>query len=371
MSDHKFNRKILHRKLSRRDFLKLTAASLGSLSLSPWTQLFQLADFPQTERLGRVCVGTTELKAGPSYDSETLGTIYEDMVFSWIKEAVGIWPWRNNQRWVETPEGYIWSPFLQPVKNHPQTPVNSLPQLGDQTGMWVEVTVPYVDAIIDNPPVRSAWWRFRESNGQPFRFYYSQILWIDQMKTEVDGSIWYRINERYGNPGDAFWCPAQAFRPITPEEISPINPEVTDKRIEVNIGWGVQTLSCYEGNSEVYFCRISSGQEGGSTPLSPYPSPGFQIWRKLFSLHMGGNTASGSWDVPAVGWTSLFVGEGVAIHSTYWHNNFGEPMSHGCVNVSPEDAKWIFRWTQPVAPLETGDITIVGEGSTRVIVDEW
>ena len=334
MRKHGFNRII-----TRRDFLKIAAASLGSLSLSPWMDLFKLEDFPQAERLGRVCVGTAEIKAAPSYEAETLGTIYEDMVFPWIKEVVGRWPYRNNQRWVETPDGYIWSPFLQPVEN--------------------------------NPPVRSAWWRYRESNGQTFRFYFSQILWVDQIKTEADGSVWYRINERYGNPGDAFWCPAEAFRPITPDEVAPIHPDVDDKRVEVDINWGVQTLSCYEGNSEVYFCRISSGQEQGSTPLSPFPSPGFQIWRKLFSLHMGGSTAAGSWDVPGVGWTSLFVGEGVAIHSTYWHNNYGEPMSHGCVNVSPEDAKWIFRWTQPSVPFESGDITIVGEGSTRVIVDHW
>lgn len=359
------------RPITRRDFLKVAAASLGSLSLRPWTKLFALPDFPQAERLGRVCVGTAELKAQPAYGAESLGTIYEDMVFPWIREVVGRWPYRNNQRWVETPEGYIWSPYLQPVESRPQTPVDALPQMGTETGMWVEVSVPYVDAIIDNPPVRSAWWRYQESSGRPFRFYYSQILWIDQMKTEDDGSIWYRVNERYGNPGDAFWSPAEAFRLITPEEVTPISPDVEDKRVVVDVGWGVQMLSCYEGNSEVYFCRVSSGQEDGSTPLSPFPSPGFQIWRKLFSLHMGGNTASGSWDVPAVGWTSLFVGEGVAIHSTYWHNNFGEPMSHGCVNVSPDDAKWIFRWTQPAVPFETGDITVQGEGSTRVIVDQW
>ena len=365
----------IQRPISRRDFLKVAAVSLGSLSslsLSPWTRLFQLEDFPQADRLGRVCVGTAEIKAAPSYDAESLGTIYEDQVFPWLKEVVGRWPYRNNQRWVETPEGYIWCPYLQPVENNLQTPVSAMPQLSDGTsGMWVEVTVPYVDAIIDNPPVRSAWWRYRESNGQPFRFYYSQILWVDQMKTEADGSIWYRLNERYGNPGDAFWCPAAAFRPITEDEVAPISPDVADKRVEVDINWGVQTLSCYEGNSEVYFCRVSSGQDQGSTPLSPYPSPGFQIWRKLFSLHMGGSTAAGSWDVPGVGWTSLFVGEGVAIHSTYWHNNYGEPMSHGCVNVSPEDAKWIFRWTAPTVPFETGDITIVGEGGSRVIVDQW
>lgn len=358
--------------ISRRSFLKLAALSLGGLGLSPWRKLFELPEFPQAEKMGRVCVGKTNVKARPDYESETVSVLYEDAVLPWLKEVVGFWPWRNNQRWVETPEGYIWSPELQPVKYNPQQPVESLPQMGDQQGLWVEVSVPYVDAVIVNGPPRSAWWRFRQENGQLLRFYYSQILWVDQMKTDADGQVWYRINERYGNPGDIFWCPAEAFRPITAEEVAPISPDATEKRIEVDVNWKVQTLSCFERDTEVYFCRISSGREEGATPLS-YLSPGFQIWRKLFSLHMGGNTASGSWDVPAVGWTSLFHGDGVSIHSTYWHNNYGEPMSHGCVNVAPDDAKWIFRWTQPAVPFETGDldVTINGESSTRVIVDQY
>ncbi len=81
-----------NRSLTRRDFLKISAASLGSLgnlSFKPWNRLFSLDDFPQAERLGRVCVGTAEIKAAPSYDAETRATIYEDMVFPWIKEVIG------------------------------------------------------------------------------------------------------------------------------------------------------------------------------------------------------------------------------------------------------------------------------------------
>lgn len=358
-------------KLNRQAFLKLTALGLGNLALNPWQRLFTLPDFPVAERLGRVCVGRADLKVQPDFDSATASALYEDAVLPWIKDVVGYHPGSyNNQRWVETPDGYIWAAYLQPVKNLPMTAVDTLPVMDDTAGMWVEVSVPYVDAVIDNPPVRSAWWRYRQENGQAFRFYYSQVLWIDQIKTDAGGQVWYRVNERYGY-GDIFWCLAEAFRPLTREEMAPISPDVEDKRIVVDINYKVQTLSCFEGNTEVYFCRISSGLGENSTPLSAPNSPGFPIWRKLFSLHMGGSTASGSWDVPGVGWTSLFQGDGVAIHSTYWHNNYGEPMSHGCVNAAPDDAKWIFRWTQPQAPFETGDITIVGEGSTRVTVKEW
>ena len=85
---------------------------------------------------------------------------------------------------------------------------------------------------------------------------------------------------------------------------------------------------------------------------------------------MSGGSTGGGWDLPGVGWTSLFIGNGVAIHATYWHNNYGEPMSRGCVNARPEDSKWIFRWTQPVVPYEPGDVTVQMPGGTRVQVIE-
>lgn len=326
--------------------------------------------FPEADRIGRVCVGKVELKMRPDEASDTVGVLYEDAVVPWLREKVGQWPWRNNQRFVETPDGYIWSPYLQPVRNRPNSPVEALPGSGPERGMWVEVSVPWADGILANPPARSHWLDFRIENGLPPRFYYSQILWVDDLKTDESGQTWYRINERYGNPGDILWAPAEAFRPLTPEELAPIHPEVDDKSIRVKVNWNEQSLSCFEGGVEVYYCRISSGVSSGSTPVTPPGGMGFPIWRKLHSVHMAGGTNADGWDLHGIGWTALFVGEGVAIHSTFWHNNFGEPMSHGCVNASPEDAKWIFRWSQPAVPFDTGDRTIVGDGSTRVTVIE-
>jgi len=53
-----------------------------------------------------------------------------------------------------------------------------------------------------------------------------------------------------------------------------------------------------------------------------------------------------------------FASNGAALHSTYWHNDFGIPKSHGCLNCRPEDAKWLFRWTTPLVPYQPGDITV-------------
>lgn len=362
-----------NRPISRREFIKLGGLALGSLAMRPWnTRLLALPDFPDSERLGRVGWYSVNVKDRPDHDANTVTVLYEDTVVPWLKETVGYRPGRNNQRYVETPQGYIWSGDLIPVRNMINKPVTVLPATGDEAGMWVEVTVPYVDTVMANPPPRSDFFQYRDENGMPFRLYYSQILWVDQVRIADDGAILYRVNERYGNPGDMLWAPAEAFRIITEEELTPISPEVEDKHIVVRVRWEEQILSCYERGTEVFFCRVSTGQEEGSTQTSAVGSPGFQIWRKLHSLHMSGGTNAEGWDLPGIGWTCLFQGNGVAIHSTFWHNNFGEPMSNGCVNCAPDDAKWIYRWTHPQVPFDTGDhdVTITGQVSTRIQVVE-
>jgi len=353
-----------HHPISRREFLKLSALGLGGIILRPFGNLFTLQEFPDADRLGRVCrpFSKVDLKAKPNYESETVGVLYDDSVVPWVHEVVGYHPGRNNQRYVETPQGYIWSADLQPVKNILNQPVDQFPVVTQGSGMWVEVTVPWVDIVLDRPP-SAPWLKHRVENKIPTRLYYSQILWVDQIKKDDTGQVWYRINERFGSYGDIYWAVAEAFRPLTEEEMAPISPGVEEKKVVVDKEWKRQILSCYERKTEVYFCTVSTGVEQDATPLGE-----FAIWRKLISLHMSGGTTGGGWDLPGIGWTTLFVGEGVAIHSTFWHNNFGEPESHGCVNVRPEDAKWIFRWTLPSVPYEPGDVTISGSGSSKVKV---
>jgi lipoprotein-anchoring transpeptidase ErfK/SrfK len=361
-----------HRLLTRRDILKLAALSLGGLALRPLGRLFRLQDFPQAERLGRIFV-KVDVKARPDYDSETVKSFYDDAVVPWLREVAGRHPYRFRQRWAETPEGYIWASDVQPVRNQRNQPVTALPETSLGAGMWVEVSVPYVDVVLANPPPRAPWLKHRAENRFPVRLYYSQVLWVDSLKTDDQGQVWYRINERYGY-GDIFWGAAEAFRPITANEMAPISPEVADKRVVVNVYEKFQTVSCYEGNTEVYFAPVAAGKkfdaEGNPLESSSTPKGRHFIWRKQISTHMSGGTTGGGWDLPGIGWTTLFVGTGVALHSTFWHNNFGgELMSHGCVNLRPEDARWVFRWTNPAVPSDPGDVTITGMTSTPVEVE--
>jgi lipoprotein-anchoring transpeptidase ErfK/SrfK len=360
----------MKQNINRRDFLKYSMAGFGFLAVKPnldW--LMPAAEIPQSERLGRIAVGMVNLRARPSADAPSVGKLYQDQLVQWNRDVIGDLPTGLlNRKWIETPNGYLYMASVQPVKNIPNQPVTVLPDVQSERGMWVEVTVPYVDLILANPPARGNW---LEAVQVP-RIYYSQVVWVDDIRTTSDGKIQYSLNERYGNPGDIFWAAAEGFRPITTDEITPISPDVNEKRIEVSVAQ--QTLSCFEGNREVYFCRVSTGAkfdaEGKlvdkwATPLGPHP-----IWRKLLSIHMAGGTTGAGWDTMAIAWTSLFSGDGVAIHAAFWHNNFGLPVSHGCVNASPDDAKWIFRWTTPNVPYHPGDVTVSMPGGTIVNVTD-
>ena len=352
--------------ISRREFLKGTTLGLASLAFSPIKARIPSIQFPQSDRLGRNTNGMAEVKAKPDAASTTVAKVYDDAVVPWLREVVGRRPFRRNQRWVETPQGYIWAPYLQPVKNLPNTPFSRLVETSLGPGLWGEVTIPYVDLVLVNPPARSPWLK----ENQTPRLYYSQVLWVDQIKQDEQGQTWYRVNERFGY-GDLFWAKAEAFRPLSEDELLPIHPGAADKRVVVHIAH--QTLACYEGKNEVYFALVSTGiredmygkRTEWGTPLGARP-----IWRKLVSVHMSGGTTGGGYDLPGVSWTSLFEGNGVAIHSTFWHNNFGEEMSHGCVNAAPEDAKWVFRWTDPIVSYDPGDLTVGMPGGTLVEVVE-
>ncbi|MHB1449075.1 MAG: L,D-transpeptidase [Bellilinea sp.] len=348
-------------RFSRREFLKFSLLGLTSLAFRPHT----LPQFPQGERLGRVNVGMTEIKARPDVDSATLSNVYGDTVVHWLREVIGKRPWRINQRWVETPEGYIWAPYLQPVKNNPNMALDLLPESSLGLGFWVEVTVPYLNVDLGNPPARSPWLQNTENP----RVYYSQVFWIDQIKTDDLGQVWYRINERYGF-GDLLWARAEGFRPLNEHDVAPISAGVEEKRVVVDVSH--QTLACYEGKSEVYFTQVSTGMMNDfyGNPTDKWETPeGIRpIWRKLVSVHMTGGSTGGGYDIAGVSWTTLFEGNGVAIHSTFWHNNFGEAMSQGCVNCRPEDAQWVFRWTLPLVPYDPGDVTVGMPGGTLVEV---
>ena len=248
--------------LSRREFLRLAALSLGGLSFTYFRNELALPEFPKTERLGRVAVGMVELKMKPDPESPTLGVLYEDAVVPWLKETAGARTAAifNNQRWVETPDGYIYGPYLQPVYNRPNQPVEALPPSSRGAGMWVEVTVPFAEAALNQAePSSNSWVEAKLQQGLPLRVYYSQTFWVDEIRTGDGGQKFYCLNPNYYGGVDKLWVAAEAFRPVTQDELTPIHPDVTDKEIVVDAVH--QLLSCYEGANEVYFAACFHRRE--------------------------------------------------------------------------------------------------------------
>ena len=156
------------------------------------------------------------------------------------------------------------------------------------------------------------------------------------------------------------YAPAEAFRIISADEIAPLSPGAEKKRVVVDLS--EQALSAFEGKAEVFRAKISSGAlffgEDGKTLTSGTPGGDHIIWQKRVARHMQGGTRESGYDLPGVGWVAYFASNGAALHSTFWHNDFGTPKSHGCLNCRPEDAKWLFRWTAPAVPYEPGNITV-------------
>ena len=138
--------------------------------------------------------------------------------------------------------------------------------------------------------------------------------------------------------------------------------EGIEKWIEVSLG--EQKLRAWEGNKLVMEFPISSGK------WSPTPTGTFNIWFKTRSQSMvGGSPALGTYyNLPNVP-SNMFFYQGYAIHGAYWHNNFGNPMSHGCVNEPLANAAQIFEWAGPVVSEGQNAVRATPENpGTRVVV---
>jgi lipoprotein-anchoring transpeptidase ErfK/SrfK len=113
-----------------------------------------------------------------------------------------------------------------------------------------------------------------------------------------------------------------------------------------------QALVAYEGTTPVYVTLVSTGADGIGDPKTTHSTiqGTFLIHTKHVSVTMDGEEDDPDpfdfRDVPFV----QYFNEGFALHAAYWHDDFGNPRSHGCVNLAPRDAAWLFRWTDPEVP---------------------
>jgi len=114
----------------------------------------------------------------------------------------------------------------------------------------------------------------------------------------------------------------------------------------LDVDLDAQVLVAYEGERPVYATLVSSGKRGTDTPEGL-----FRIWLKFAEADMTGRGTAGNdtYRVATVPWT-MFFQDDYALHTAYWHDRFGQPMSHGCVNLSPKDARSLYTWAAPEVP---------------------
>jgi lipoprotein-anchoring transpeptidase ErfK/SrfK len=128
-----------------------------------------------------------------------------------------------------------------------------------------------------------------------------------------------------------------AFLPASLDFMTPITLPVTEERW-VRIDLSEQVLVAYDGRKPVRAFMVSSGLPGWETVTGE-----FRVRMKVRSQRMTGE----GYDLPNVQWVQYFYAD-YGLHGTYWHNDFGRPKSHGCVNMTNADAKWVWDWLGPV-----------------------
>lgn len=325
--------------LSRRNFLKLSATALAACTVPSLPTPDDSSLLLPQPRLGRVTLEMIAAYSSPTSASVRKGWIARDRVLELLEDAESMDLSLRNKHWYRVEKGYVHSAYIQPVSkvdNPPVPNVSGMHTLG-------EITHPYAQS-----------YRYTSAGGwrKLYRLYYGSLHWVIGFDHLETGQAAYRIYDHQLNT--EYFVPAIAVRLIDPSEYAPQIPNVlpNEKRIVVSIHQ--QTLTAYEGERIVMTSPVSTGrgtrQEEDHIPTET-PIGDFRIRKKCPTVHMGNGSLTSdilAYELPGVPWTMFFDANGVALHGTYWHDNFGVRMSHGCVNLPNAVARWLYRWTDPI-----------------------
>ena len=149
---------------------------------------------------------------------------------------------------------------------------------------------------------------------------------------------------------DKKWLVDREASRLDPAKRMPAWGKRGEKWIDVNLT--KQTIVLYEGTRPVYATLISSGEAGLEDPKHTTATKRgiFRIHTKHVTATMSSDEVGEEFELRDVPYVQYFDKEGYALHGAYWHDRFGIPKSHGCLNLSPEDARRVFHWTDPQVP---------------------
>jgi hypothetical protein len=335
-------------EISRRDFLKLSASGALGIVLSE-LGISRVLAAPVTSQ-GRVTFSGVPLYDTPSFKGKELHRFGMDQVVNLKAEVEGDEGNPFNKAWFKVNDGYTYAGWLQPVETKFQKAIYEIPIEG-QLG---EITVPTSETRLI--PYTYA------NNG--YRLYYGSTHWVKRVVvTREEKSIWYEIFD--SEIDKSFFVPYYNMRLIPNDELTLLSPEVPESEKLIHVDLSTQLVTAFEGDKMVFSSRCSSGSKGTRTPTGE-----FRTYHKGPSVHMNNQDedTKNHYDLPGVPWCSFFTGYGNAFHGTYWHNDYGRPRSHGCVNLPSEDAKWIYRWSRPNVPIGEDYVHLPGEGTRVQIV---
>lgn len=293
--------------------------------------------------LGRVEASRLRITPGPEdYENVTRWVTYGSVlpIYGAIRHE-GRWGYAHNDVWFDVGEGVIHSSWVVPCRE-----MFHRPEGVPRDGFWGEVTVPTS-------------WQHWEPDLCSNRYYdlaYGSVHRVTDAATDAYGRTWYGLADD-SDPDAIWWVQAEHIRRIAPEEFSPISPDISPDRKHIYVDLTAQELVCTEDDRTVFATRIATGTTWYDLDNKPHdfhtPTGTFPVLMKRASRHMvGGESINDRYDLPGVPWCTFITWSGVAIHGTYWHNDYGHKRSHGCINVTNDAAKWIFRWTLPEVPAD-------------------
>jgi len=288
----------------------------------------------------------------PDRNSTRKKLYWHDIVLRITNTAISDDETAYNRVWYEVEDdGYVYSGSVQPVRT-----VLNEPQHISLKGALGVVSVPFTDAHLEADP----------NSEVTYRLYYETVHWVTASAVLPDGRIWYALfDDKFEQQ---YFVRAEHIRLFSNEELAPLSADVPDdqKRIEVRLD--DQLVLAYENERLVFATRAATG---GRLRSGTYTTPvgDYITYHKRPTRHMAaGDLASSGFDLPGVPWVIYIKENGTSFHGTYWHNDYGRPRSHGCINLTPPAAKWLYRWTMPVVPMDKP--LVYGYTGTRVDIKE-
>ncbi len=343
------------------------------------------------------------VRAAPALEAEKLGTVAAHTIVGWKNavKAAGC-----DQRWIEIePRGWVCEGYLEPVTKEPEGVELPKLRIAERVpgtyGKASSGTILTIrdDVVIDETPIRGSatvrrygtrmvdgvvHWKIEENKyvsqaalklhepslfrGVTLDTSYKKsafavaksrpgdwvvvrdgpggtrqrrvsarsIVHMQRSQKDVDGNtIGYWIGKReYIDAADLRVIELQAPPPLTKEH---------ERWVDVNLD--TQVLVAYEGALPIYATLISSGTKKNATETGV-----FRIWIKFSETSMSGRMGeSDEYSVATVPWTQFYEKD-FALHTSYWHDGFGQSRSHGCINLSPRDARFLYFWSDPQVP---------------------